>query len=70
MNDRVEATNSSAEAHRRVQVATADVGSNVDPHGQGKAVHKGSVFFGSGASENLEEHHTHELHGEGNGELA
>ena len=63
MNDRVKATNSSAKAHRRVQVATADVGSNVDPHGQGEAVHKRSILWGRGASKNLEEHYAHELHG-------
>ena len=35
----LEAANCGAAAHGRVQVATADVGGNIDPHGQGEAIH-------------------------------
>ena len=39
MDHRVEAANCGAAAHGWVQVATADVGGDIDPHGQREAIH-------------------------------
>ena len=69
VDDRVEAADRRAEAHSRVQVTSADVRRDVDPHGQGEAVHEGRQLGLGGASQNLEEHHAQELHGQGHREL-
>ena len=41
VDEGIEAADGGAEAHSRVQVTAADVGSNIDPHGQREAVHEG-----------------------------
>ena len=41
VDEGIEAADCSAEAHSRVQVTAADVGSDIDPHGQREAVHEG-----------------------------